>query len=378
MICKVCKTGGAAALAALFLSSCGLWDFVLPAETTDAPMNVSPDVFLPEDASMPGMLIQERHMETIGESFDVAENPATEGYIRTAFLPGATLSEAEAALAAAGVENYVVERKRNPAAAGVVYAVEYAGFTSDGAHYVNPVQPVCLYVSADKPVFPEATTENTVYITFDDGPTEEGTLEILDILDGYGIKATFFLVGDSVEKYPESAKAIYERGHDVACHSMTHQYETIYASAEALVLEADEWVRQMEALGVDFSRAPRLFRYPGGSSSRYFSKEQLSQMNELLTERGFRVYDWNIVTNDALLFQRPDGTTAYEYIKSTFLETYETEKNSSSPRILLLHETVEETRVVLSWMIDYLIEDGCAFAPLSSLEESWTFADENQ
>lgn len=364
--------------AALTLSSCGgIWDFVLPAETVELPLHASPDTEMTAESAMPGMLIQERHTETLGEKTADAEGLSTAGYVQTAVLPGMTREEAENALDGVGVK-YTVEVKTNPAAAGIVYAVEYAGFTAGEIHYINPVQPVRLYVSADKPFFPEATVENTVYITFDDGPTEEGTAEILDILDCYGIKGTFFLVGDYAEKYPDAAKAIYDRGHDVACHSMSHQYEDIYASAENLMAEVDEWISLMENIGVDFNTTPRLFRYPGGSSSQYFSESQLSVMNKMLSERGFRVYDWNIVTNDALLFQCPAGMTAYDYIKNTFRETYEAKKNSSSPKILLLHETVAETRVVLSWMIEYLIEEGCAFAPLSAMPDWWTFANEKQ
>lgn len=362
--------------AVMTLSSCGgLWDFVFPAETVDISLNASPDTEPAAESAMPGMLIQERHIEMLGEEYADTKELSPEGYVSAEKLLGISRTEAESALKTAGVE-YTVEEKRNPADAGVVYAVEYAGFSDGEIHYINPVQPVRLYVSADKPVFPEATVQNTVYITFDDGPTEEGTKEILDILDCYGIKGTFFQVGDYVEKYPAAAKAVYDRGHDVACHSMTHQYAYIYASADNLMAEVDEWVTLMERIGVDFDRVPRLFRYPGGSSSQYFSESQLSVMNEMLTERGFRVYDWNIVSNDALLFQCPEGVTAYDYIKNTFRETYEVKKNSSSPKILLLHETVAETRVVLPWMIEYLIEEGCTFAPLSALSDGWTFANE--
>lgn len=343
----------------------------------DIPQNASPDTGAAAESAMPGLLIQEWHIETLGGEYADTKEISPEGYVSIPKLLGMNRTDAETALKTAGVE-YTVEVKRNPADADVVYAVEYAGFSDGELHYINPVQPVHLCVSADKPVFPEATVQNTVYITFDDGPTEEGTKEILDILDCYGIKGTFFQVGDYVEKYPASAKAVYDRGHDIACHSMTHQYEHIYASAENLMAEVDEWVALMERIGVDFDTVPLLFRYPGGSKSQYFSESQLAVMNEMLFERGFCVYDWNIVSNDALLFQCPEGVTAYDYIKNTFRETYEAKKDSSSPKILLLHETVAETRVVLPWIIEYLIEEGCTFAPLSTMPGGWTFDSENQ
>lgn len=360
----------------LFLPSCGLIDFVLPSETIDIPLNAEPERAGDSEYTMPSMLIQETHTEQIGD--DVSENYAdflTNGYTSVGFLPGLKADEAESRLKRAGID-YIVEKKASPAKSGVVCSIEYAGFLSSGKHYINPAKQVKLCVSAEKPALPASTVENTVYITFDDGPTEEGTAEILDILDTYGIKGTFFLVGNSVEKAPDAALEIYSRGHAVACHSMSHDYSYIYAKADNLMGEVDEWVTVMENIGVDFSTIPKLFRYPGGSSSQYFNESERDEMNAMLSERGFRAYDWNIVANDALLFQCPEGITAYEYIKNTFKETWAAAKKSSAPKILLLHETVQETRVVLPWMIEFLIEEGCTFAPLSAMPEWWTFADE--
>ena len=61
-----------------------------------------------------------------------------------------------------------------------------------------------------------------VYLTFDDGPIPEITPWVLDLLDKYNIKATFFLVGDNVRKHPEEFKMIVERGHRVGNHTFNH------------------------------------------------------------------------------------------------------------------------------------------------------------
>lgn len=363
--------------ALLLLTSCKdveLWEFIVPPDPVVMPLNGEPAMSDTAAEGIRGVLAQHPHRESMGTALPADGVPTAEGYAAVSYLPGMTVAEAETALSAAGVP-YAVEREVHPADAGVVFAVDYAGSGDGGVHYINPAFPVTLLVSADKPDYPEPTVENTVYLTFDDGP-DEYTEEILDILDCYGIKGTFFMLGDAAKKYPEAAKAIYERGHDVACHSMSHKYEYIYASADNLIREVDAWVGLMESLGVDFGTVPKLFRYPGGSNSQYFSKSRLDDMNARLSARGFRVYDWNIVANDALLFQCPEDMSAYEYIKETFGETYAKKKGSASPKILLLHETVAETRVVLPQIIEYLIEEGCAFAPLSSLEESWLFANE--
>lgn len=61
-----------------------------------------------------------------------------------------------------------------------------------------------------------------VFLTFDDGPIPEVTPWVLDLLDHYGIKATFFCVGDNVRKHPETFRMVVERGHSVGNHTMHH------------------------------------------------------------------------------------------------------------------------------------------------------------
>lgn len=76
-------------------------------------------------------------------------------------------------------------------------------------------------------LFPETVwrihkREHTVYLTFDDGPIPEVTPWVLDTLDHYGIKATFFCVGDNVARHPELFEEIKRRGHSVGNHTMNH------------------------------------------------------------------------------------------------------------------------------------------------------------
>lgn len=77
-------------------------------------------------------------------------------------------------------------------------------------------------------LFPEALwrykrrNRRVVYLTFDDGPIPEVTPWVLDILDRYGIKATFFMVGDNVRRHPELLAEVHRRGHSVGNHTMHH------------------------------------------------------------------------------------------------------------------------------------------------------------
>lgn len=64
--------------------------------------------------------------------------------------------------------------------------------------------------------------EKCVYLTFDDGPIPEITPWVLDVLDCYKVKATFFCVGDNVRKYPDIYRMVLERGHDVGNHTFNH------------------------------------------------------------------------------------------------------------------------------------------------------------
>lgn len=76
-------------------------------------------------------------------------------------------------------------------------------------------------------LFPETVwripmKHKAVFLTFDDGPIPEVTPWVLDLLDHYGIKVTFFCVGDNVRKHPETFRMVVERGHSVGNHTMHH------------------------------------------------------------------------------------------------------------------------------------------------------------
>lgn len=107
-------------------------------------------------------------------------------------------------------------------------------------------QPPLLY----RILFPEAIWRlnrrgrRTVYLTFDDGPVPSQTPWVLDILDRYGIRATFFMVGDNVRRYPELRDEVLRRGHSVGNHSMHHLQGTKTRTARYLddIREAAEHI----------------------------------------------------------------------------------------------------------------------------------------
>ncbi len=139
----------------------------------------------------------------------------------------------------------------------------------------------------------EPEAKHKVYLTFDDGPSKQ-TEAILDILDEYGVKATFFVVGKEGENVAKRLQMIYERGHTIGMHSYSHDYADIYESVEAFradFLKSKQYI--YEATGVE----TKVFRFPGGSSNR-LGKTDMNLIVDFLKEQGVEYYDWNISSGD--------------------------------------------------------------------------------
>ena len=152
--------------------------------------------------------------------------------------------------------------------------------------------------------------EKTVCLTFDDGPSAN-TDQILDILDRYRVKATFFVVGRTGEADQQRLRDIVAAGHTLGVHSWSHDYRKIYASVEAYLEDFNQlyqWIR--EVTGV----CPRVFRFPGGSINSYNAgiyQEIIAEM----TRRGFVYFDWNVSAQDATVTPRPAADSAADCLK---------------------------------------------------------------
>jgi len=134
------------------------------------------------------------------------------------------------------------------------------------------------------------------YLTFDDGPSNN-TKKILDILDANDVKATFFVMYH--EGCDDLYKEIVARGHQIALHTYTHNYEGIYASEEAYFNDLNkihDYVKNIT--GVD----SKIIRFPGGSSNMVSKKYCQGLMTKLVNEvskKGYKYYDWNADSTDA-------------------------------------------------------------------------------
>lgn len=157
-------------------------------------------------------------------------------------------------------------------------------------------QVVSSAIEVEKPDEVTATepeAKHKVYLTFDDGPSKR-TEEILDILDEYGVKATFFVVGKEDKNVQERLQMIYERGHTIGMHSYSHDYSEIYESVDAFradFLKSKQYI--YDAIGVETVH----YRFPGGSSNK-LSKISMKEFIGFLEEQGVEYYDWNISSGD--------------------------------------------------------------------------------
>ena len=141
-----------------------------------------------------------------------------------------------------------------------------------------------------------------MYLTFDDGPSEENTTAVLDILKEKGIKATFFLVGENVNKHPEVARRIVEEGHTIGIHCNRHVYEDLYASVDSYLEDFQKaYDTVYEVTGVEVV----LFRFPGGSINSY-NKAVYEDIIQEMESRGFIYFDWNASLEDAARNTTPE------------------------------------------------------------------------
>lgn len=142
----------------------------------------------------------------------------------------------------------------------------------------------------------------TMYLTFDDGPSAENTDTVLDILKERNVKATFFLIGENVEKHPEVARRIVEEGHTIGIHCYNHDYDKLYESLDSYVADFEKAQAVIyEVTGVE----TRLFRFPGGSINSH-NKGVHKEIVEEMTERGYIYFDWNASLEDATRNNEPE------------------------------------------------------------------------
>ena len=171
-----------------------------------------------------------------------------------------------------------------------------------------------------------------VYLTFDDGPSIY-TDDILEILDRYGVKATFFVVGKKSDTAKEALSMIVDGGHTLGMHSYSHKYEEIYLSMEDF---ANDFVMLRSYLYEVTGVESKFYRFPGGSSNAV-SHTDMQEFADYLENQGVQFYDWNIASGD--------GGSALLSVDTLVRNSLEgIEENSTS--IILFHDSADKRTTV--------------------------------
>lgn len=209
-----------------------------------------------------------------------------------------------------------------------------------------------LYVKSEEVDKVSTKNNKIVFLTFDDGPSLTNTPKVLEILDRYNVKATFFVVGAKVEEYPNIAKVLVKNGMSVFPHCYIHDYDKIYKSAELYMEDLKKCQKTLEDV---LGRTNKSFvRLPGGSVNDWVNKRNFENIKKRLGDEGISYVDWNVSADDSLGY-RLDCKS----ITNNVLKGYK----GCSVAVILMHdsETKITTVQALPTIIETLKSDGYEF-----------------
>ncbi|WP_251862531.1 polysaccharide deacetylase family protein [Clostridium sp. Marseille-Q2269] len=173
-------------------------------------------------------------------------------------------------------------------------------------------------VKADKKN--DAHEKKEIYLTFDDGPSDKTTENILQVLKENDVKGTFFIIGKYIDGREDVLKKIVKEGHSIGLHTYSHNYETIYKNNKIFIDEMEKCKDEIyKVTGVNTN----IIRFPGGSVKRLNQEFK----NEL-EKKGFKIYDWNMALTDGI---NPKAPVSKFYKEGT------KRKKTLSKIILLMH-----------------------------------------
>lgn len=208
-----------------------------------------------------------------------------------------------------------------------------------------------------KPIKNLTTCENyvneknkVIYLTFDDGPSDNVTNKVLDILKENNIKATFFLIGNQIDGLESVVKRIHKEGHSIGLHTYSHKIKKVYSSRTSFI---NEMLQCREKVNEVAGVSPNIIRFPGGSYKR-LSETFLTKLHSY----NFKVYDWNMVTSDGL---KPKVSPDRLYREAT------KDSKELSTIVLLLHCDYmhKNTCTALPRIIKYYKDEGYEFKTIT-------------
>ncbi|WP_096188938.1 polysaccharide deacetylase family protein [Evansella halocellulosilytica] len=227
---------------------------------------------------------------------------------------------------------------------------DFKGGPEDENRSLDPIPLTTLQQMFPDTVFLHGpTTENQIALTFDDGPDPRFTPQILDVLNEYGVPATFFLMGARAEAYPDLARRVVDEGHIVGNH--TYWHPDLVEQGEVAVLER-EVSRTDDTLAAIINYRTTLFRPPYGFL--------FQELVERLAELEYSVIGWSV---DSLDWQE---LTPDEIAQNVFNEIH-------PGAIVLMHDGADadgdqtETIEALHQIIPELQEQGYEFVTVPEI-----------
>ena len=198
----------------------------------------------------------------------------------------------------------------------------------------------------------EQSDEKIVYLTLDDGPSQN-TQKVLDILDKYNAKATFFVTG-AMPEYKDMIKKAYDKGHTIGMHTYSHDYAKVYASVDSYFQDLDQ-IGQLVKEEIGY--VPCFIRFPGCSSntiSANYTKGIMTTLTQEVQARGYQYYDWN-------------GSSGDGAVRTTDQLVTQATSFHDNNIILLSHdsETKDTTVEALPKIIEYYQSKGYVFKALN-------------
>ena len=205
--------------------------------------------------------------------------------------------------------------------------------------------PAIVGVSASNrqlPVYCVQRDDRVVAMSFDAAWGNEDTQTIIDILNKYGINTTFFVVGDWVDKYPESVRALAENGNEIMNHSSTHSHfsQPSHSDIIADITACNEKIAELTGV------TPTLFRCPYGE----YDDHVINAVNSM----GMTAVQWDV---DSLDWK---GISAAEIQKRVLSKV-------QPGSIILFHNAAENTPEALPGIIESLLADGYTIVPISKI-----------
>ncbi len=252
--------------------------------------------------------------------------------------------------------------------------------SEDVSSEISSTVEVAAPVSSEMPEAEDARPENVgdkvCYLTFDDGPSLKVTPKILETLDKYNAKATFFVVGNMNDETFSLIEDINEQGHAIGIHSYTHDY-AIYKSEEDYfsdIAKLDE--RIFGKIGIH----TKLLRFPGGSSNishKQYNEGIMPYLINGVVDKGYNYFDWNVGGRDAdsTLITYVNGVRQPVPKDAIVRDVFDSVKYKSGDICVLMHDAGDKitTAEALPEIIEGLREMGYRFEALTPEVQKFKF-----